>query len=159
MGCCKGVTWTFVRGAEAAEDDASEASLRDCPLGSSAVRPRGVGVAVPSEEAFEETDTAAGEANGCIEAVVDLATGTTVCVEVVDREDEEDCEGAGECDLGVGVAEGDLDTGRWDARLSACRAFSLDRINSRVCSGRSLSNCRNSFAYCHCSSFGRIWRV
>jgi hypothetical protein len=117
------VTWTFVRGADAADDDVSDASRVASsdgawPFGSGLARPRGVGVAVPSEETLDDTDAAAGEASGCIGAVVDLLTGTTVCVDV----EEADNDGVGEWDLGVGVADGDLDNdpGRCEARLSAC---------------------------------------
>lgn len=90
---------------------------------------------MPSEEALEDTETAAEEAIGCIGLVENLlpreVAGTMVCVEVVDSEEEEDNEGVGECDRGVGVVEGDpdWDLGRCEASVSACRAFSLDRMN------------------------------
>lgn len=75
------------------------------------MRPRGVGVAVPSDDAvFDEVGGGAGLCD---------VMGMTVLVDVVEKED---ADGAGEFERGVGVDEGDCDCdlGRLAASASAC---------------------------------------
>jgi len=98
--------------------------------------------------------------------------GTTVCVEVVEREEddeEEDVEGAGEAERehgdeeeegfcvddvgGVGVRDGD---GGRRAAIVSLYSFCKDAAKRlRLSCGSSLSYCKNSFAYSHSSKRGK----
>jgi len=74
--------------------------------------PRSVGVSVPSDDGLDDSG-AGGNAVIVGGATKDLfprgVAGTTVWVEVVEREEEDEDEGVGECARGVGVDEGDWD--------------------------------------------------
>lgn len=76
--------------------------------------------------------------------------GLTVCVDVVDREDDDDVEGAGETgrseNEGVGVATC-RGCGVFRAsRACMCSIFKVDLSFSRTASGNSVSYSRNSRA-------------
>lgn len=157
-----GFVRTTVRGADDREDDVEaddellvRAVERDralMPFGARDCLDLPRGVAVPSDESEEldewfTTDCRKFDDDCWPPHGVD---GVTVCVEVVDREDDDEADGAGECERGVGACEeAGEDEGEpslLETKASAFWAFNRDFRNSRLGSDSSLSNCRNSLA-------------